>query len=336
MTPATRWHAVWRRRRRVALHELVPRALRRDGVVLAQHVREGRFQRSLSGIAAFSALLSGIEVTYQHYRGSYGNRLMYTPVVLTPPLILAAVAVVGSRRAARVALPVAAALTVADGLTGFGYHVRGIARKPGGWRIPVVNLVMGPPLLAPVLFAVSGYLGLVATFLRREDDPRARLLPRRARPSPAWRGYLPVRVSRRGVSLRHELREGRFQRHMAGAAAVASLCSGLESLYSHYKNGFRYKVQWTPVAIAPLLTAAGVATLWSRRAAHFALPATSALAVADGALGTWYHARGIVRRSGGTRHLLYNVMYGAPPFAPMLLSASGFLGLLASLMRRER
>lgn len=336
MTSRAHWRTAWRRRRRVGLHELAPRALRRDGVVLAQHVREGRFQRSLSGIAAFSALLSGIEVTSQHYRGSYGNRMMYTPVLVTPPLVLAGVAVIWSRRAARVALPVAASLTVADGLTGFGYHVRGIARKPGGWRIPVVNLVMGPPLLAPVLFAVSGYLGLVATFLRREDDPRARLLPRRARPTATWRGYLPARVSRRGVSLRHEVREGRFQRHMAAAAAVASLCSGLESLYSHHKNGFRYRAQWTPVAIAPLLAAAGVASLWSRRAAHVALPAASALAVADGALGTWYHARGVVRRAGGTRHLLYNVMYGPPPFAPMLLSASGFLGLLASLMRRER
>ncbi len=326
----------WRRRRGVALHEIVPRAIRHDGVVLAQHVREGRFQRSLAAIAAFSSLLSGLEVTYQHYRGSYGNKLMYTPVALTPPLVMAGVAVAVSRRAAHRALPFVSALTVVDGLVGFAYHVRGIARKPGGWRIPVVNIVMGPPLLAPVLFAVSGYLGLVASFLRREDDPRARLLPRFARPPGTWTGYLPARVSRRGVSLRHEIREGRFQRHMAGAAAIAALCSGLESLYSHHKNGFRYSMQWTPVAIAPMLTAAGVATQFSRRAAHDVLPAASALAIANGAVGTWYHARGIVRRSGGTRHLLYNVLYGAPPFAPLLLSASGFLGVLASLMRRER
>ncbi len=76
--------------------------------------------------------------------------------------------------------------------------------------------------------------------------------------------------------------------------------------------------------------------MFSRRAAHHVLPVASALAVVNGAVGTWYHVRGIVRRAGGTRHLLYNVMYGAPPFAPLLLSASGFLGLLASLMRRER
>ncbi len=326
----------WRRRRRVAPHELVPRGIRREGLVLAQHVREGRFQRSLAAVAAGSSLLSGLEVTYQHYRGSYGNQLMYTPVVLTPPLVLAGVAVSVSRRAARLALPLVSLLTILDGLVGFAYHVRGVARKPAGWRLPVVNIVMGPPLLAPVLFATSGYLGLVATFLRREDDPRGRLLPAVARAPSALAGYLPGRVSRRGVSLRHELREGRFQRHMAAAAAVAALCSGIESLYSHHKNGFRYRVQWTPVAIAPLLAVAGIAAQFSRGAAHRFLPAASVLAIANGAIGTWYHGRGILRRSGGARHLLYNIMYGPPPLAPLLLSASGFLGVLASLMRRER
>ena len=50
-----------------------------------------------------------------------------------------------------------------------------------------------------------------------------------------------------------DLREGRFQRHMAGAAAVSALLSGFEAWYSHYKSNFRYKAQWTPVVIAPFL-----------------------------------------------------------------------------------
>jgi hypothetical protein len=330
------WHK-WRSEREFPrLLELVPRGIRRDGVVLAQHVREGRFQRSLALIAAFSSVLSGLEVAYQHYRGSYGNKLMYTPVALTPPLVLAGAAAAVSRRAARVALPVISLLTVADGLVGFGYHVRGIARKPGGWHIPVYNIVMGPPLFAPLLFAVSGYLGLVATFLRREDDPHGRLLPRFGRPSSVWREYLPARFSRRGVSLRQEIREGRFQRHMAGACAAASLFSGVEALYSHYKSNFKYRMQWTPVVIAPMLTCAAGAAVGSRAAAHRALPVASLLAIADGGIGTFYHARGVLRRPGGAKHLLYNIMYGAPLFAPLLLSAAGFLGLLASLMRRER
>ena len=43
----------------------------------------------------------------------------------------------------------ASALYVANGVAGVVTHLRGIARKPGGLREPLYNLVMGPPLLAP-------------------------------------------------------------------------------------------------------------------------------------------------------------------------------------------
>lgn len=326
-----------RARERPRLGEWIPRRITRDGVVLTQHVREGRFQRSLALITAGSGLLAGLEVAYEHYRGSYGTQVMYTPVLVMPPLIATGLWCVGSRRAARFALPATALLALADGAVGFYFHIRGIARKPGGWRLPVANIVMGPPLLAPLLFAIPGYLGLVTSFLRREDDPAGRFLPRPARGRRGfWTGLMPVRRAHRRPSLRHEVREGRFQRHMAGAAAAVSLFSGVEALYSHYKNNFRFKAQWTPVVISPLLTGAGVAALFSRRAAHRWLPVTSALAIANGTIGFGYHARGVLRRPGGTKHLAYNVMYGPPIFAPLLFAASGFLGLLASLMRRER
>jgi hypothetical protein len=65
------------------------------------------------------------------------------------------------------------------------------------------------------------------------------------------------------------------------------------------------------------------------------LPASSSIAAINGAVGFFYHARGIKRRSGGLRHWLYNILYGPPIFAPLLFSACGALGLLASLLRRE-
>jgi hypothetical protein len=49
-------------------------------------IREGRFQRWLALIAGASSALSGIEVTYEHYKGSYGRRIMYTPVILSGAL----------------------------------------------------------------------------------------------------------------------------------------------------------------------------------------------------------------------------------------------------------
>jgi hypothetical protein len=74
----------------------------------------------------------------------------------------------------------------------------------------------------------------------------------------------------------------------------------------------------------------------NRRIATTLLPAASALAAADAAIGLYYHARGVLRRPGGRKHLVYNIMYGPPIFAPLLFGAAGTLGFLASLLRRRR
>ena len=72
---------------------------------LANHIREGRFQRSLALLTAATSVFSGLEVAYEHYRGSYSRRVMYTPVILSGVLAVAGVAAFFSRRAARTVLP---------------------------------------------------------------------------------------------------------------------------------------------------------------------------------------------------------------------------------------
>ena len=138
------------------------------------------------------------------------------------------------------------------------------------------------------------------------------------------------------ISWSQDLREGRFQKHMAAATVFSAFFSGFEAFYSHYKNNFRYKAQWTPVILAPMLMAASLGAMRSRKAAHTWLPAFSAAAVIDGRWAFIYHSRGVLRRPGGRKHLLYNIMYGPPMLAPLLFSACGMLGLLASLFRREK
>jgi hypothetical protein len=301
--------------------------------MIARHVREGRFQRSLALTAGLSSAIAGLEVTYEHYRGSYGQRVMYTPVVCSGALLIAGVSAAFSRRAARTLLPAISALTLADCAIGFVFHIRGIQRKPGGWRLPVFNIVMGPPLFAPLLFGTSAYLGLVASFLRREESPQPTQTIVASAP---WVKFLPQKLRDEETTLVQEIREGKFQKHLAAATAASAFFSGVEALYSHYKNNFKYKAQWSPIVIAGLLTGAALGSIWSPKAAKKLLPAASALALADGAVGFCYHARGIKRRPGGLKNPLYNVMYGAPIFAPLLLAACGFLGILASMFRRER
>ena len=321
---------------RSTLLDFLPRKITREGIVVEQHIREGRFQRSLSLITAFSSLLAGLEVAYEHYVGSYSQQIMYTPVLISPILTVAAIWGAFSRRAARTVLPIVSLITLLDGVIGFFMHVRGIARKPGGWRIPVFNVIMGPPVFAPLLFGVSGFLGIIASLLRREDDPQHTTLPGIPRPQPAWLGWIPRGIEKEGIVFEQDVREGRFQRILGVATAVSAFFSGIEALYSHYKNNFSYPSQWTPILLTPVLMIAGIGTIWSKTLARTLLPIASVLALLDGGIGCLYHIRGILRRPGGLKKPFYNLIYGPPVFAPLLFAASGFLGVLASLLRRAK
>lgn len=311
---------------------LAVRHARRDLEIVVNHIRDAQFQRSLSLLTAATSVLSGLEVAYEHYRGSYSRRVMYTPVVLSAALAIAGMAGFFSGRAARTVLRLVSAVTLVDAGIGFYFHIRGINRKPGGWRLPMTNMIMGPPIFAPLLFGTSAYLGLIASYLQREEAPRASI----SGTDPLLTRLLPSREGRKLLSIEQDIREGRFQRQVAIVTGVSALLSGFEAFYSHYKNNFRYAAQWTPVILAPALVTAAFVSVKSRKVATTALPALSILAAADGAVGFYYHGRGVLRRPGGTKHLLYNVLYGPPIFAPLLFGAAGMLGMLASLLRRKR
>src|SRR3954454_1700904 len=109
---------------------------------MVRNVEHGRFERSLSGLTAASALVTGVEIYLEHYKSSFGNKWMWSPIVLTPPLVVAGIGGVFSRRCAKTALPLTAGLYVANGLLGEYFHARGVARKPGGWRLYSYNLPM--------------------------------------------------------------------------------------------------------------------------------------------------------------------------------------------------
>ncbi len=318
------------------LRRVLPDWLTREGAIVDQDIREGKFQRSLAVIAAISSVFSGWEVTSEHYRGSYSQRVMYSPLLLSGALLLAGLGGAINRTVARTVMPIVSVATMLDGLIGFFFHVRGIKRKPGGWRIPVFNIVMGPPLFAPLLFALSGYLGVIASLLRREDAPSHPVIAELTGDHhPEWLDLLPAPLAERGRAFEGQAREGLLQRHLAAATAISAFLSCAEALYSHYKNNFRYWYEWTPIALGPVLIAGGVGAVASRRLARTLLPIASVLAMLDGAAGSFFHMRGVVRRPGGLKTPLYNWIYGPPIFAPLLFAASGFLGLLASLLRRS-
>jgi hypothetical protein len=136
---------------------------------LLSNLRRGRIQRTLSAVTALSALPLGLEIYFEHFRGSFGDKWMWTPIALSPLLSAAGIAGVRSPRAATTVLPAVSALYCVDGLIGVYTHIRGVRKRPGGLSEPLYNIVMGPPLLAPGSLALVGGLGLLAAIVDREN-----------------------------------------------------------------------------------------------------------------------------------------------------------------------
>ena len=132
------------------------------------NLREGRMQKLLAASTALSAPPLALEIYLEHYKGSFGDKWMWTPLVLTPPLTAAGIAGAVSERAARTALPAVSALYFLDGLAGIVTHIQGVRKRPGGFKEAHYNLVMGPPLLAPGSLCLVGALGIAAAIVKRE------------------------------------------------------------------------------------------------------------------------------------------------------------------------
>jgi hypothetical protein len=135
--------------------------LRGDPVV------HGALARGLAAATGAGALVSGVEIYFEHDKASFGNRWMWAPVALAPVVAAAGAAGAVNARAAHTVLPALSMLVIANGLQGTYLHARGVGQKPGGWRNARYNLEMGPPLLAPLLLTMVGGAGLLAALLRR-------------------------------------------------------------------------------------------------------------------------------------------------------------------------
>ena len=109
---------------------------------------------------ALSYLLLGIESGYNHWIGGYFNKVMFTPVALSPLLALVHVGAMAKLRVARSVEGPLSALAVVAGLVGFGFHIWNISKRSGGfsWQ----NFFYGPPVVAPLQLTGQGILGLLA------------------------------------------------------------------------------------------------------------------------------------------------------------------------------
>ncbi|HLH24376.1 MAG TPA: hypothetical protein VK066_17780 [Chloroflexota bacterium] len=305
-----------------------------EAALARREIRTGRFQRSMALMTAFAAVVSGFEAYTQHQRGAFAHRWMWTPVWLTPPAVGAALAALVSERAARTLLPLTALASLADGIAGFVLHLRGIQRMPGGFRLGRYNVVMGPPVFAPLLMCTVGVMGVLAGLLRREvpdllPPPVARVRRRVHRPLAHPGHHDPLEQIELNVA------HGRFQQGLALTSAVFAVLAGGEAYFEHLRGSFNQRWMWTPIWVTPPMVAAAVGAACSRRVAHRVLPVTSTVTLLDGLLGFGLHLRGIRRMPGGFTNLQFNIPMGPPLFAPLLFCSVGLLGLVAALLRRR-
>jgi hypothetical protein len=133
-----------------------------------RNVRSGRMQKALSAATAASTVPLTFEIYLEHYKGSFGDKWEWVPIALAPAVVAAGAAGVVSERAAKTWLPLTSGLYGACGVIGTVLHARGVQRRPGGFREPTYNLVMGPPLLAPGSLGLIGAMGILAAISRRE------------------------------------------------------------------------------------------------------------------------------------------------------------------------
>lgn len=110
---------------------------------LPDAARPGRMLHASAALLGLSVLADS---AMEHWRGSFENPGMLTPLLSSTMTIAAGAS--------------AYATAVAVGVAGTGFHVYNVLRRPGG--LSWMNLFYAAPLGAPAALSLSGLLGLAA------------------------------------------------------------------------------------------------------------------------------------------------------------------------------
>jgi hypothetical protein len=264
-------------------------------------IRAGKRLNGAAGTLAFSVLADS---AIEHYRGSFNNPAMYTPLAVSALALGVSLHGVADEQGAAVrvrhATYFASALT---GLLGTGFHVYNIVKRPG--RLDWQNLFYGAPVGAPMALLLSGLLGV---FAERVRDAKAGETPR----------VLGLRAGHA----------------VAAIASVGLLGTSGEAALLHFRGAFHDPFMVLPVTLPPVaaaLLARTAAGGRGRAVACWGLRVTAAL----GFNGMGFHAFGVARNMGGWRNWSQNVLNGPPLPAPPSFTGLALAGLAALALLEE-
>lgn len=250
-----------------------------------------------AGILATSVLADS---AVEHYRGSFKNKAMFTPLAVSA--LTLATSIHGTADLRPVAHRLRDAtylLAAAAGLIGTGFHIYNVGKKVGGfsWQ----NLFYGAPLGAPMAILLSGLVGFCSERVR-ESAPGSR----------PEIFHLPA---------------GRTTAAVVGAGLLGT--AGEAGLL-HFRGAYHNPFMTLPVMLPPLgaILLASAAVGGPRRAHRFTRWWMRLLA-AMGFAGVGFHAYGVSRNMGGWRNWSQNVLNGPPLPAPPSFAGLALAGLAA-------
>ncbi len=266
-------------------------------------VRAARSLNRAAGTLATSVLLDS---AVEHYRGSFKNKAMYTPLVTSALTLLVSLHGTADKRpAAHYARDATYALAALTGVAGTGFHIYNVGKRRGGfiWQ----NLFYGAPLGAPAAILLSGLLGVYSERVRESG-----------------KDVIPVVFG---------LPAGRALAALTGAGLLGTTA---EAALLHFRGAFHDPFMFLPVTIPPAAAALLGETAFGKRGrdrwfTRWWLRLTALLGFA----GVGFHAYGVSRNMGGWRNWSQNVLNGPPLPAPPSFTGLALAALAALRLLKE-
>jgi hypothetical protein len=282
-------------------HKRSRKPARRRTSAPATVVAARRLNRAAGMLAASVLADSAVE----HYRGSFKNMAMFTPLIVSA--LTLGTSIHGTRDRKPVAHRVRDTtylLAAATGIVGTGFHLYNVLQRTGGlsWQ----NVFYGAPLGAPMAILLSGLLGFCSERVRETEPGRTPTI--------------------------FELPAGRT---MAAVTSGGLLGTAGEAGLLHFRGAFHNPFMMLPVTLPPLgaLILARVAAAAPGRN-HWIARWWMRLLAAMGFAGVGFHAYGVSRNMGGWRNWSQNILNGPPLPAPPSFTGLALAGLAAlGLMR---
>jgi hypothetical protein len=287
-----------KRRKEYAATRRLARRSKSSPTVLAAR----RLNRAAGTLAASVLADSSVE----HYRGSFKNKAMFTPLIVSAlTLAISLHGTADMRPIAHKVRDITYLFAAATGLLGTGFHIYNVGKKVGGfsWQ----NLFYAAPLGAPMAILLSGLVGFCSERIR-ESKP----------------------------GIRPEIFELPAGRTMAAVIGAGLLGTSAEAGLLHFRGAYHNPLMAVPVTLPPLgsILLGSAAARGPGRDHRFTRWWMRLLAVM-GFAGAGLHAYGVSRNMGGWRNWTQNLLNGPPIPAPPSFAGLALAGLAALGLMQE-